>query len=298
MSVGGVLTGAQHSVRSNQWYVKTYALFLLPTLLVIPIVFVFVSIQDTNTISAKAYYQSQVDLFLLINGKLSESPWFWENITELGDALIFFPLVAPLIWRSPQTWAALFGAVPLSAILSGVGKNITAVPRPAAVIPQDAMNIVGRLLTGHNSLPSGHTITAVAIFTVLVGSFIMINQNKRAKILVTTCGIGIASLIALSRVAIGAHWPIDVVVGACLGITGGASGLLLAQRYKKWWSWIDTNKGCDVFGVIMLLWGISIVNDNIYANSAGLFVPWIAGICAIASGIFLMYRAIKSLQTA
>ncbi len=58
------------------------------------------------------------------------------------------------------------------------------------------------------SMPSGHTITAFA-FVVAIGYFL---PRWRAPLLVC------ALLIGVSRVAVGAHYPADVVAGACIGI--------------------------------------------------------------------------------
>ena len=40
----------------------------------------------------------------------------------------------------------------------------------------------------------------------------------------------LAALVGLSRMALGAHWPGDVVVGACLGVWAAAIGHLLWAR--------------------------------------------------------------------
>jgi membrane-associated phospholipid phosphatase len=40
----------------------------------------------------------------------------------------------------------------------------------------------------------------------------------------------LAAGVGLSRIAVGAHWPGDVVVGACLGLLSGLLGNLLLAR--------------------------------------------------------------------
>ena len=73
-------------------------------------------------------------------------------------------------------------------------------------------------------MPSGHTLTAFAV----VGSiYFAMDAARRPR-------LGwlwlVAALVGLSRIALGAHWPGDVAVGACLGIWAAATGHLLWQR--------------------------------------------------------------------
>jgi membrane-associated phospholipid phosphatase len=60
----------------------------------------------------------------------------------------------------------------------------------------------------YNSMPSGHSATAFALATVLA------KQYPEYKYVFYAC----ASLIAVSRVYVHAHWPSDVLVGAALGV--------------------------------------------------------------------------------
>ena len=51
-------------------------------------------------------------------------------------------------------------------------------------------------------------------------------------------GIGafvIAFLVGYSRIYTGAHWPVDVIVGACIGISNGILiTCLMNQIWRKW----------------------------------------------------------------
>ena len=73
-------------------------------------------------------------------------------------------------------------------------------------------------------MPSGHTLTAFAV----AGSIYFAIQAERRQHFVWLWLL--AALVGLSRMALGAHWPGDVVVGACLGIWAAAIGHLLLQR--------------------------------------------------------------------
>jgi NhaP-type Na+/H+ or K+/H+ antiporter len=96
------------------------------------------------------------------------------------------------------------------------------VPRPAAVLG-DTINVIGQRLN-KGSFPSGHTATAFTLVAVL-GAYLR-SDRQLAGMLVA------AALIGLSRVAVGAHWPLDVLGGALMGWCSGFAGVWLLQRME------------------------------------------------------------------
>ena len=70
-----------------------------------------------------------------------------------------------------------------------------------------------------NSFPSGHTSSTFSVVTILVHEFW---QNR----LLVSILIIFSILLAFSRVYCGVHYPLDVVVGALVGI---ASGILVLK---------------------------------------------------------------------
>ncbi|WP_405268160.1 phosphatase PAP2 family protein [Methanobrevibacter sp.] len=65
-----------------------------------------------------------------------------------------------------------------------------------------------------NSFPSGHTSSTFSVVTILVHEF-------RQKKLLVSILIIFSILLAFSRVYCGVHYPLDVVVGAIVGIVSG-----------------------------------------------------------------------------
>jgi undecaprenyl-diphosphatase len=74
------------------------------------------------------------------------------------------------------------------------------------------------------SFPSGHAAGSFA-FAAFIGA-----TNRRAGLVLA----GLATLIALSRVALGVHYPSDVAVGALLGgVLGSLGARLFAMRVRS-----------------------------------------------------------------
>ena len=82
--------------------------------------------------------------------------------------------------------------------------------------PFKALGHVHQLVspTEPNSFPSGHTSSTFSVVTVLV------NQLWQRKVLVGILII-FSLLLAFSRVYCGVHYPLDVFVGAMVGILSG-----------------------------------------------------------------------------
>ena len=67
------------------------------------------------------------------------------------------------------------------------------------------------------SFPSGHTTAAF----VVAGVYALVLQRDRLTALL----FSLALLAVFSRIAVGAHWPMDVFAGAGSGVVFGVGGL-------------------------------------------------------------------------
>jgi membrane-associated phospholipid phosphatase len=161
-------------------------------------------------------------LFININSfAATVYPFIWANLTFLGDTLTAVVLMLLFVRTRPDLiWSGIVAAI-IATLISNVLKLYFNIPRPPAIISKDVINIIGPVLFSH-SFPSGHTVT---IFT-LAG--IMIFYFK--SIFVRISLILLALLIGISRIAVGVHWPADVLAGAALGIFSAMTGVFIVTK--------------------------------------------------------------------
>jgi membrane-associated phospholipid phosphatase len=181
----------------------------------------------------------------------------WEQLTFLGDERIILAVLLPFSFRYP----ALFRAVVVAALVGGLLgqgiKQLFPLPRPAGVLPADELITIGHILK-QRSFPSGHSISIAGLAGVVWGLF---PPKVAFPVLLLAAGVG------FSRVAVGAHWPFDVLVGLSLGFLSALLGLkAVSPRWDGWLRWgvliaIGTlaNQGDSATWLLSLgacLWGI------------------------------------------
>lgn len=155
-----------------------------------------------------------LDQFLLLTVRSWESAAatrLMRAFTHLGDpaAWVFFGLVLGLSGGEGPRHCGLLGASTALALLaSQILKRLCRRPRPTSGIGGFAA------LTENPdafSFPSGHTAVAFAAALALAG------EGAGLGWLLLALAVG----IALSRVYLGAHYPLDVAAGALLGLAAG-----------------------------------------------------------------------------
>jgi membrane-associated phospholipid phosphatase len=195
-------------------------------------------------------------------------------LTILGHGLVAVMLLAPLQGRAPAVLAAALYGAPVAALFSRLGKWLVARPRPAAVLDPALMHIQGPVLSGHNSFPSGHSITIFLVATVVVLGVPAVRDRAARAASV----LALAGLVAASRVMVGAHWPSDALAGAALGMVAGVAGGWAAGRWPLW----ERRGAPIVLGLVVLacaaiLFGV----DTGYPLAQPL--QWVAGALGLVS---------------
>ncbi len=150
---------------------------------------------------------------------------FFKTITHLGDAGIFWIVLTIVLLCFRQTRkAGIYSACGLLASLvvnNLILKNLVGRIRPYELV-EGLQCIVAPAID--DSFPSGHTgasfASAVSMYRQLPRRF--------AVILIV-----LASLIALSRLYVGIHYPTDVLGGLVTGIGIGLLANVVGDRIDK-----------------------------------------------------------------
>ena len=136
---------------------------------------------------------------------------FFEAVTLTGSSKVLFPLA------TAATIALLFARRRLEALLLA-----------ASVIGGAALVYVVKALVGRerpalweteaywgSSFPSGHTLVVAAFATA--AALCASRIRPAARKLALSMAILWISLVAISRLVLGVHWPTDVLAAACIG---------------------------------------------------------------------------------
>jgi membrane-associated phospholipid phosphatase len=178
--------------------------------------------------------QANQPLFLALNQMNGwPSDLFWAYVTLLGNTLIALTLLLLLVRHRPEiVWAGLLAGLVATLFVHGIKEGL-AVERPVLVLPREDFYIIGRAYFGM-AFPSGHTTTAFAIVGVIL---LHLNESWRRRLAFPL--LGLATLIGMSRIVVGAHWPLDVLAGAAGGWLAAVLGMFWARR----WRWGVTPNG-------------------------------------------------------
>ncbi len=172
--------------------------------------------------------------------------WIWQQITSFGDSLVIFSLALLFIERRPQLlWALFFSAIVSTLIVHGL-KEWMLVMRPPAVLGPEQLTVIG---TPHKavSFPSGHTTAAFTMAALLCLQPIA----RYWKWLLVT----LALLVGISRMAVGVHWPLDVMGGALIAWVATLCAYFFTPRIP----WGVTDSAQRLFAFLLLGAAVSLV---------------------------------------
>lgn len=149
--------------------------------------------------------------------------WF-GSYSGLGQVQVIaaLPLLFFRAWR-PLFWQILGCVLGPGLVFVHTFKRLMPRDRPSQLLdslPQEPHRL--------GSFPSGHTTTAFAIATVL-----WLYGARIGNRWMGAAGFVWATLVGLSRIYRGVHWPSDVLAGACLGIAGGIVVFWIAERFSR-----------------------------------------------------------------
>jgi len=263
--------------------VKLTYLYLPLILLLIITIYIYLN----DAFSINSYIEIQKEAFFYLNFELAKFPLIQYNLTQLGDAFIFLSLLTPLLVYIPKLWEALISASIISGLICSPLKWLFKVPRPASAFHENSFVIIGKAYYGSNSLPSGHSITIFTFLTVVL--LVLMPADKYFKLLWTSFIVCLGIILCLTRVAVGAHFLLDVLFGSIIGYISGILGILFIKRYGMW-NWIGKGENYPLF--IALFFG-SIVFGIFKIVNSNLFIFYFSCLSLFVSSFILLMRYIK-----
>jgi undecaprenyl-diphosphatase len=177
-------------------------------------------IRDQSIVLVKRMVDCEIAVCGILN-RISRPPrinTFFVLMSWLGDGRAWYALmlILPLLYGESgiaTSWTMVKVAI-TNLVLYKIIKELTGRPRPCAV---SASITLGTAPLDQYSFPSGHTMHAVA--------FSMVATAHHAELVWLL--LPFSSLIALSRVILGLHYPTDVIAGGILG--GYVASILLSS---------------------------------------------------------------------
>ena len=174
----------------------------------------------------RAHPAANESLFHAINDLGPRCPALWSSLSVAGLALAAWIYLTAFAQDVPERVAQLLWVIVVGGITASLIKHHVPSPRPFLALGADHLQVVGVALSV-GSMPSGHSAMAFAMLAVLAGEKRRLDERSAVGgLLCSPLGLALVALlalgIALSRVAVGAHWPSDAFVGAGLGLVFGA----------------------------------------------------------------------------
>ncbi|HET7800774.1 MAG TPA: phosphatase PAP2 family protein [Humibacillus xanthopallidus] len=152
------------------------------------------------------------------------------TFTDLGGA-VGMPIIAAVcviaiaLWRRSWTPVVLtLIAAAGSVAMTVVGKDMVDRARPPAALAVPPLEV-------SPSFPSGHTLNATVLITMIVYLLLIETTATWQRVLAVTVGAAFVVLMGLSRVYLGHHWLTDVVAGWLIGL---AWALAVITAHRLW----------------------------------------------------------------
>lgn len=159
-------------------------------------------------------------------------PWVVDDITALGGAPVLGVILAAIVGFlliQARYRTALFVTLTAASgeLLSYALKQTFDRPRPTVVPDLGIMT---------PSFPSGHAMESAIVYLTLGAVLMRVAERRATKVYCLGIAIFLTTIIGISRVYLGAHYPTDVVAGWIVGFIWASLCWLVEQR-------LDTRAG-------------------------------------------------------
>ncbi len=209
---------------------------------------------------------------------------FWDGfftiVSIFGEEFFLIALLTFIYWCHDKKMGYKVGFLyVLNAPVNFTVKAIVNAPRP---IGSEGVRTIYKDTATGSSFPSGHSQLGGGLFYFMF-------KNGKNRIL-KTMFIIIALLIPLSRLYLGVHFPVDVVVGLALGIIMVyVSGWIFEKLYENHTMWML------LFTLPPLVYSIVTGDEDGY-KMAGLVIAFIIGMIIEKNYIDFSVKAKPGIQ--
>lgn len=141
-------------------------------------------------------------------------PGALRDLTGLGSVVVLSIIVLMVLgylamMRNRLAFASVLGAVLGGQVISTGLKALFDRPRP------DLISGAPHVFT--TSFPSGHAMLSAVTYLTLGAMLARLEPRRRVKVYFLVAALTLTVLVGVSRVALGVHWPTDVLAGWCVG---------------------------------------------------------------------------------
>ncbi len=166
----------------------------------------------------------------------AENAALWRGISLLGSSLTLTPVVAAvvlsLVWRG-RSMSAL-------ALALGWAATSLTVAYLKWLLDRDRPPVTPWSFARGDAFPSGHAAQAVYVYLSLALRFLGALAPAGGRLLGNYLGkicwlvlLGLPAVVGYSRIALGVHWPSDVLGGWAVGLFFCALALVLRKSPRR-----------------------------------------------------------------
>lgn len=213
-------------------------------------------------------FQQSIELTLILQ---SIGDWLtpiMQAFTFLGNEEFYLLVMPILVWAVDYRFGARMGTLLLTTgAINWIGKAAFHQPRPFW-ISQEVKVLDPTPHTGFG-LPSGHSMNSAAVFGLFA------TWLKRTW--VTVLAVFIFLMVGISRIYLGVHFTVDVVVGWTLGLLVLWLFIKLEDRVAAWFN--AKSAGAQILTAFVITIGLTLIGAGVrylvLANGFELLDGWV-----------------------
>jgi membrane-associated phospholipid phosphatase len=183
--------------------------------------------------------------------------WVWSFINIGGDAWVVLLILLLAEKRPGEITSWVLKTWLTGAVLVQFFKIFFPMPRPANVLGKEMLSLIDYPPLFSGSMPSGHALAAVSCALILCTVLRQRGISRSILLLISV----FAGLVAWARVAVGAHWPSDVIAG--VGLAFFVVTLTHFWESKHTWNqWLKSQHGTLLLVLIHILIALHLLSPQ------------------------------------